>query len=391
MTGTVGRDGRRHAKSTKHDSRRNNLRTTLELVSRQRATTRAEIARQTGLSRTAVSSLVAELIDERLLRELGQGASAGGKPPTLLELNAGGRDIVAVDLGRHPFQAALVDLAGRTRERVEADDDAGPPTGVDAQRVAADLIESLLARADAPILGIGVGTPGIIDAAGRVHEAANLGWHGVDLAGDLMDRFGIQASIANDAAMAALAEYRRHPADPDLVLVKLGRGVGAGLVLGGALYRGRHSAAGEIGHVKVEDDGERCRCGNSGCLETVASVPAIIRRLGGDPEQRPWDALTLAGIHGDESVRLALADAGRHLGRALAPVVAAIDVNHLVLAPELRNAGDILVEETRNELRRRILPSTAELIEIEATPLGGDLVLAGAASAVLVDRLGVSL
>jgi predicted NBD/HSP70 family sugar kinase len=162
-------------------------------------------------------------------------------------------------------------------------------------------------------------------------------------------------------------------------------------VLGGALYRGRHWAAGEIGHVKVKDDGDRCRCGNSGCLETVAGVPAIMRALGADPEHDPWDALGLAGVHGDEPVRRALAEAGRHLGKALAAVVAAIDVNHLVLAPELRNAGDILVEETRRELRRRILPSTAELIEVEATPLGGDLVLSGAASAVLVDRLGVAL
>jgi predicted NBD/HSP70 family sugar kinase len=391
VTGMGVHDGRRHAKSTKHDSRRNNLRTTLELVSRQRATTRAEIARQTGLSRTAVSSLVGELIEEDLLRELGRGASAGGKPPTLLELNARGRDTVAVDLGRHPFQAALVDLTGRIHERMDADDSGGPPTGTEAQQVAAELIESIMAKATAPILGIGVGTPGIIDPEGKVHEAANLDWHGVDLADALRDRFGIPATIANDAAMAALAEYRRHPADPDLILIKLGRGIGAGLVLGGALYRGRHWAAGEIGHVRVEEDGERCRCGNFGCLETVASVPAIIRGLGADPEQHPWDALVLAGQFGEEPVRHALAEAGRNLGKALAGVVAAIDVNHLVLAPDLSNASDILVDEAKRELRARILPSTAQLVELEATQVGGDLVLSGAASAVLVDRLGVSL
>ena len=105
-------------KATKHDSRRSNLQNTLDLVSEHRATSRAELSRLTGLTRAAVSSLVGELIDEGLLTELGQGTSAGGKPPTLLALNASGRDIVALDLGHRPFQGALVDLRGHIRHRV---------------------------------------------------------------------------------------------------------------------------------------------------------------------------------------------------------------------------------------------------------------------------------
>ncbi|MGH8927825.1 MAG: ROK family protein, partial [Acidimicrobiia bacterium] len=215
---------------------------------------------------------------------------------------------------------------------------------------------------------------------------------GVDLAGELRLRFDIPVSIANDAQVAALAEFRRHPADDrNLILVKLGRGVGAGVILGGLLHKGDHSAAGEIGHVRVVDEGEPCRCGNRGCLETVASVPAIIRRLGADPDRHPWDALALAGLIGEEPVRRALAEAGRHLGTVLANVVAMLDVGHVVLAPELLNASDVLIEEIRTELSSRILPATADMIEIESTQLGGDLVLAGAASAVLADRLGVVL
>ena len=101
--------------------------------------------------------------------------------------------------------------------------------------------------------------------------------------------------------------------------------------------------------------------------------------------------MTLAGLVGEEPVRSALSEAGRHLGMVLASVVAMLDVGHLVIAPELRNAGDILVDQVREELNSRILPTTADLIEIEVTQLGGDLVLAGAASAVLADRLGVVL
>ena len=386
-----GTQERRHPKATRHDSRRSNLGTTLELVSSQGATSRAEIARQTGLSRAAVSSLVGELIESGLLRELGQGTAAGGKPPTLLALKERGRDIVALDLGRRPFRGALVDLSGRIHERIEADAEPIAPVGDRAHQVAIELIESLIAKATAPVLGIGVGTPGVIDPDGTVLEAANLDWHGLDLGSELRRRFDIPVSIANDAAMTALVEYRRRPTDRNLILVKLGRGVGAGVVIDGTLHRGEHSAAGEIGHVRVRDDGEACRCGNSGCLETVASVPAILRRLGADPELQTWDALALAGLVGEEPVRRALAEAGRHLGMVLANVVALLDIGHVVLAPDLRNASDILIDEIRAELASRILPATADLVEIEATQLGGDLVLAGAASGVLVDCLGVAL
>jgi hypothetical protein len=176
-----GNQERRHPKATRHDSRRSNLRTTLELVSSQGVTSRAEIARETGLSRAAVSSLVGELIDTGLLRELGQGTSAGGKPPTLLALNERGREIVALDLGRRPFRGALIDLSGRIHERVEADPEPVAPTGEQAHHMVTKLIESLIARASAPILGIGVGTPGVVDADGTVLEAANLDWHGLEL------------------------------------------------------------------------------------------------------------------------------------------------------------------------------------------------------------------
>jgi predicted NBD/HSP70 family sugar kinase len=387
-----GRTHRVPPKATKHDSRRNNLRTTLELVSHERQTSRAEIARQTGLTRAAVSSLVAELLDQGLIREVGQGTSAGGKPPTLLALNQRGRDIVAIDLGRRPFRAALVDLGGRIHERVDAAPEAKPVRAEAAREQTAQLIKEVLGRAAAPVLGIGVGTPGVVDADGRVIESANLAWHNLDLAADLRRRFSIPVSVTNDAQAAALAEYRRHGADRrNLLLLKIGRGIGSGVVIDGSLYRGDHSAAGEIGHVQVKDDGDLCTCGNQGCLETVASVPAILRRMGADPERDAWDALTLAGIAGEEPVLRSIREAGRHLGTVLATVLAMLDIGQVTIASDLRNAGDVLIEEVRSSIRRRMLPGTAELVEIATTPLGADLVLAGAASAVLADRLGVVL
>ena len=378
-------------KATKHDSRRSNLQTTLDLVSEQRATSRAELSRLTGLTRAAVSSLVGELIDDGLLREMGQGTSTGGgKPPTLLALNAGGRDIVAVDLGHRPFQGALVDLSGHIRRRVDSPNI--DVTGQNAVDVAIDLIGSLLEEAKAPVLGIGVGTPGVVDAGGMVLEAANLDWHRLDLGRAIAARFGVPVSIANDAQVAALAELRRHPgAGEDVLLVKLGRGVGAGVVLGSRLHRGENSAAGEIGHIQVVPGGDLCTCGNSGCLETVASIPAILRSVGADPDRDPWDALALAAVVGEEPLRRALREAGRHLAGVFAHSAALLGITRIIVASELRNAGEELVDSIRESLRGRILPATAGRIEIELSTLGTDLVLAGAAAAVLTDRLGVVL
>lgn len=381
----------RHRKVTKQDSRQTNLHTTLELVSRHGASSRAEIARRTGLSRAAVSSLVSELMDTGLLREMGQGKSAGGKPPTLLALNERARDIVAVDLGHHPFQGALIDLTGHIHERVAAHAAEQPPTGERALEMAVEMVESLVERSVAPVLGIGIGSPGVIAPDGRVLEASNLAWHGLDLGEAMRANFDFPITVANDAAMAALAEFRRHPVDRHLILVKLGRGIGAGLVLSGDLYRGQHSAAGEIGHVRVVDDGDTCGCGRVGCLETIASVPAILKSLDAEPDHLPWDALALTGIYGEAKVRSALSRAGTAVGAALAGVVATLDVGRVILASELRNADDVLVEAVAGELYGRILPSTADLIEVESTRSGSDLVLEGAASAVLVDSFGAVL
>jgi predicted NBD/HSP70 family sugar kinase len=377
-------------KATKHDSRRSNLQNTLDLVSEHRATTRAELSRLTGLTRAAVSSLVGELIEDGLLTELGQGTSAGGKPPTLLALNAAGRDIVALDLGHRRFQGALVDLRGHIRHRMQSDIE--HPVGDAAVVAATELIARLLDKAEAQVLGIGVGTPGVVEASGVVVEAANLDWHRFDLGSVIADRFGLPVSIANDAQVAALAELRRHPGSGESVLVvKLGQGVGAGVVLDSRLHRGENSSAGEIGHVQVVPDGLPCSCGNLGCLESVASIPAILRSVGADPEKDPWDALALSSLIGEEPLRDALHQAGRHLAGVLAHAAGLLGITRIVIAPEIRNAGEALIDGIRESLTGKVLPATAELIEVELSSLGADLVIAGAASAVLTDRLGVVL
>lgn len=339
----------------------------LQTVAAHGTTSRAEIARATGLTRTTVSSLVADLIADDLVRELGPAeADSAGKPPTLLTLNETGRAIVAVDLSHQPFEGAVMDLAGTVIHRSRASTAA---VGESAIEVAGDLLATCLDAATAPVLGIGVGTPGMIDPDGGIREAAHLEWHDVPLRTILSDRFDLPVVVGNDAHLSALSQWRNDD-EESLLLVAVGEGVGAGLILGGVLHAGEHLSSGEIGHVVVEPDGAECRCGLRGCLETVAAIPAI------------------AAADGTLPIGASLG-AGRKLGATLAVVIAAVDVDHVVIASEFTTVPGY-TEAVEDELRRRLHLSRRDTVTVRPATTR-DLVLSGAAAAVMRDVLGVVL
>ncbi len=240
----------------------------LQVIADQGSISRADLARATGLTRASVSTLMAELVDNRWVTEAGPGESAGssgGKRPTLLELDRTSRDIIVMDLSTRPLSGVVVDIAGTPRfeailEPVETDD-----TGAVAAASIAKLTARLLDRCEGELLGVGVACPGVIDHEGRVVESVPLGWHDFDLAGCIRsvgaesdDRRiqGPPIQIINDAQAVALAIHRRQAPDSepdsvsrpaaDLVAVRVAFGVGAGVVLGGRLHLGPHRAAGEI-------------------------------------------------------------------------------------------------------------------------------------------------
>jgi predicted NBD/HSP70 family sugar kinase len=380
-------------KATKEGARRRNLELALQSVYRQGVTTRAEISRLTGLTRATVSDLILELVVSGLVREMGPGPSSGGKPPTLISVDPGGRAIVALDLSRQPFEGALVDLGGTLGERRRSARRA--PRGRRAVEAVLTLTRELVESAEAPVLGVGIGTPGVVDLDGVVVEAANLGWHGVALRDEVAEATGLPTQVANDAHAAAAAEYgSRHATN--LAVVKVGVGIGAGIVVDGRLFRGDRPGAGEIGHVRVVEDGAECTCGNRGCLETVASVPSILRdaaRRAGRPDADvsalPWDLHELEAELGPQPTREAVAAAGRHLGTVLASLVAILDVHQIAIEVELAGAEGIVFEAVRAEVAERILPSIASVVEFSETSHGSDLVLAGAAAMVLGEELGV--
>lgn len=359
--------GRHPRKTSRDDGRRWNLLATLQTVAARGTTTRADISRATGLTRTTVSSLVAELIADDLVQEMGPAeAESAGKPPTILAINPSGRAIVTVDLSHQPFEGAVMDLSGAILHRTRATKTA---VGSEAVEVAADLIATCLNAATAPVLGIGVGTPGMIDPDGGIREAAHLEWHEVALRSILAERFDLPVAVGNDAHVSALAQWRTGSAET-LLLVAVGEGIGAGLILNGVLHAGEHLSSGEIGHVVVDPDGPLCRCGLHGCLETVAAVPAVADADGFLPV--------------DASVA-----AGRRLGATLAVVIAAIDADHIVVASDLTEVPGY-IEAVADELRSRLHLSRRDTVTVEpGNPR--DLVLSGAAAAVMRDVLGVVL
>jgi predicted NBD/HSP70 family sugar kinase len=281
---------------------------------------------------------------------------------------------VGLDLsGSDSLSGAVLTLDGDIVVRREV----ALPDAADLVSTVIDLARALVADSHAPVLGIGVGTPGVVDDHGVILTAPNLGWAGFDLEGELQAALGLPVLVANDANAAVLAEYTFGGARDDVLLVKVGRGVGSGLLASGQPMRGSRFAAGEIGHVTVgTDGGPECVCGKIGCLEAWLSAPALTARLAAasTPEERD-------GI---------LRDAGERLGIALAPVVGALDLSEIILSGPTELLDGPLAEQAVETLRSRTLAQFHDGVRVRMTAQGQDIVLRGAAVMVLSGQLGVS-
>ncbi|MBO0843638.1 MAG: ROK family protein, partial [Nocardioides sp.] len=333
---------------------------------------RADLARASGLTRATVSDLVAALLEDGLVEELGVPVeSRVGKPPMLVGLAADANHIVAVDLSADAeIAGAVVNLAGHLISRTKRHKHGS--TGAEAVRLVQELVAELVASTSTPVLGVGIGSPGVVAPDGTIVNAPNLGWTDVALADDVRRATGLPTYVANDANTAVLGEHTFGRADDGgLMLVRVGRGVGAGLVLEGLLLHGHHGAAGEIGHVTVDPEGAMCACGRRGCLETILAVPHLREALGEKPEA----ALRAAGVH---------------LGVALAPVVGTLNLHELVLSGPADLLEGPLREAVEEVVRERTMPATSEQLVVRTSTLGDDVVIVGAAGLVLAGELGVS-
>lgn len=379
-----GRALRPRAKVLPEHARSHNRSLVLQTLYRDGQRSRADLARETGLTRVTVSDLVAELLAEGLVIELGQRESARpGKPAVLLDIDRAAHQIIGVDLSDHDrFRGAVMDLDGRILARAEvmlADGEGGESAAGESAAAKVDaLVDRLVAATTAPVLGMGVGSPGVVDLTGTILTAPNLGWDDLPLQQRLAARTGLPVVVANDANAAALAEHTYGGAAGDMMLIRVGHGIGAGLLVAGALVYGSHFAAGEIGQVMVGTDlGLETTYNRDQVLEHWLSVPQLQRGIR-DAEAAGVDATPI------------LREAGQRLGIALAPVVGALNLSEIVLSGPTELLDGPLAEATVHTLRNRTMAQNHADLSLRMTTQGQDIVLRGAAVLVLSGQLGVS-
>ncbi|WP_341975596.1 ROK family transcriptional regulator [Microbacterium sp. LTA6] len=370
-----GRHLRSRSKVLPEHARGHNRALVLQTLFHAGAMSRADLSRETGLTRVTISDLVAEFVADGIIIEMGVRAIVGpGKPPILIDIDRAGHQIIGIDLsGPSAFVGAVLSLDGEVIERREVPRPESPD-GDEAYAATLALARSLVEASNRPLLGVGIGTPGVVRPDGLVLSSPNLGWTNFPLEAKLGVDLGLPVLARNDANAAVLAEYTFGDAKADFMLIKIGKGVGAGLITGSQPLLGSRYAAGEIGHVVVgTDGGPRCACGKDGCLEAWLSVSRLGAAIAENPEAR------------DDILR----DAGTRMAIAIAPIVAALDLSEVVLSGPAELLDGILTDAAIETLHARTLEGVFEDVAVRLTDQA-DIVLRGAAVMVLSSQLGVS-
>ncbi|WP_030907682.1 ROK family transcriptional regulator [Streptosporangium amethystogenes] len=372
------------------DVRATNLAVVLRFVREHAPCSRADIAASTGLNKATVSSLVADLIDRRLVRETGLTENRVGRPATMLVLDGSPYAAIGIEINVDYVTAVAVDLSGERLLSWRRSFPGAAGTVGQAMATVAGIVRRVVNRMtkqERQVLGLTVGVPGLIGTDGTVRIAPNLGWRDADLCGDLTKALrdpGFPVQVDNDANLAALAEHRFGPyaGTANLIYLTGEIGVGAGIILDGRLRRGGQGYGGEIGHIQLDPLGAECRCGRLGCLEAVAGIGAVLEHATISPAEveLELDEVVRLARGGDPGTLGVLDTVGRNLGKGVAvlanllnPEVVILGGYYVPLAPWLLPAVEI-------ETRGRTIAPDAGGCRVVASTLGyGAAALGGAA------------
>jgi predicted NBD/HSP70 family sugar kinase len=358
----------------------------LHLIRDEEAVTRAELARRTGLARSTVAQRVDALIAQRLVYEAGGSESTGGRPPTLLAFNHDAGVVLVADLGATHSRLAVSDLAANPLAELAEDIDIalGPERVLDWVR---DRFLKLLGQADrdqADVRGIGVGVPGPVafHTGQPVSPPIMPGWDGFSIPGWFADYYDVPVLVDNDVNIMAVGEHWTYwRAVEHLLFIKVGTGIGCGIVAGGHIHRGAQGAAGDIGHIRLSgQDDVVCRCGNLGCLEAVAGGRALAERLtdAGAEAKTSRDVVELVRAGNPLATRL-VREAGRHLGEVLAEAVNFFNPGVIVIGGDLGQVHEQLLAGVREVTFRRSLPLATGELNTVPSQLGDRAGVIGAA------------
>ncbi|MDA8368887.1 MAG: ROK family transcriptional regulator [Nocardiopsaceae bacterium] len=369
--------------------------TLLRILRDGRPRTRSELAAVTGLARSTVAQRVDALLASGLIGPAGEAASTGGRPPTTFAFMPSARVVLAADLGATYARLALTDMAGYVLAETRADLDiaTGPETVLDWVITHGRKLLEQVGRSPGELLGVGIGLPGPVEhSTGRaVNPPIMPGWDGFDVPGYVEARFFGPVLVDNDVNIMALGEHFARWGDAShLMFVKVATGIGCGIISDGGVYRGAKGAAGDLGHIQVpHGTGHPCRCGNTGCLEAVASGSAIAAELAeqGIAARTALDVVELARSGSVPALR-SLRQSGRDIGEVLAASVNMLNPSIIVIGGSLALAGDHLLAGVREVIYQRSLPLATEDLRIVSAQMGERAGVIGAA--VMVIEYGLS-
>jgi predicted NBD/HSP70 family sugar kinase len=355
----------------------------LQLVRRNEANTRRDIQDLTGLSRVTVAQRVDALLESRLIRESGGGEATGGRRPTRLVFDAEHTALAVATVDTAHSRTAITDLSGRilASETVDVAIDAGPKPVLTAL---AESLTGLLSTAGLSIRdlsGTGISVPGPVDPHTRRPAQPPImpGWDAYPIADHLAEALPVPTFVENDAdAMAFGEQSTTYPDTSSLVLVKVSTGIGAGLIIGGALYHGIDGGAGDIGHIRLAGETALCQCGSRGCLAAVASGRAVAMKLSelGLPAESGRDVHALLSAGNVDALALTH-EAGQRIGEVMATVVSMVNPGVLVISGDL--ASTALLGGLRETLYPRSLARATRNLDIRMTTLGENAGLIGMA------------
>jgi glucokinase-like ROK family protein len=369
---------------------------------------RAELASDTGLNRSTISSIINELLSDRLVQETTLQSDRIGRPGMLLELNPSGGFAVGIELGVDFISLVVTDFVANVlwRQRLKSDPSDGQKTILER---AYGMTETALregSQGGLRPLGIGLGVPGLVDLRqGELKIAPNLGWMDLPLCQLWSQRFNLPVFVENDAKAAALGEYYFGAARglSDFIFLLAGVGLGAGILIDGKLLRGSHGYSSEVGHMILDPDGELCGCGKRGCWETLVGPRAVVRRFRktlregqpstllhaaeNAPESITFEAVANAALQGDPAALTAMREVGSSLGFGIANLVNIFNPQMVVLGGELNYASDILLPVVEKVVVSNAMTLPGQDVKIAASAHGRDACVMGAATLVLDDIL----
>jgi predicted NBD/HSP70 family sugar kinase len=350
-----------------------------------RPRTRTELSAMTGLARSTVALRIDALMKLGLVGPVGDAVSTGGRPSSQFAIAASGRVVLGVDVGASHVRIAVSDLTGRIQaessERIRVAE--GPEAVLSWVSTAAHDLLDQLGRAPADLLAIGIGLPGPVEhSTGRpINPPIMPGWDRFDVPGWFRDTFDAPVLVDNDVNIMALGERELSWPEVDhLIFVKVATGIGSGVISGGILQRGAQGTAGDIGHVHVARGAEvPCQCGNRGCLEALASGPALARELRetGMTSESSQDVVELVK-GGNITAIQAVRQAGRDIGEVLTTCVSLINPAVIVIGGSLAQAGEHLIAGVREIVYTRSMPLATEHLQITQSKAGADAAVLGA-------------